>query len=96
MIKPKAHTEDRVVSKEKSKEGFKSSFKTWIRVVAFIVAAVFLPEQVAQAVEYDWRVLWHKPVIGLPSNNTFALEYDSHNSLGSLRSLRRRGSFLQF
>ena len=40
---------------------FKSSFKTWIRVVAFIVVAVFLPEQVAQAVEYDWRVLWRQP-----------------------------------
>ncbi|MDD2679228.1 MAG: diguanylate cyclase [Candidatus Omnitrophica bacterium] len=75
MIKPKAHTEDRVVSKKESKEGFKSSFKTWIRVVAFIVAAVFLPEQVAQAVEYDWRVLWHKPAIGLPSNNAFSPDY---------------------
>ncbi|MFA5145726.1 MAG: cysteine peptidase family C39 domain-containing protein, partial [Candidatus Omnitrophota bacterium] len=43
------------------KATFKSSFKAWIRVVAFIVVAVFLPEQVAQAVEYDWRVLWQKP-----------------------------------
>ena len=43
------------------KPQFKSSFKTWMRVVAFIVVAVFLPEQAAQAVEYDWRVLWHKP-----------------------------------
>ncbi|MFH0763277.1 MAG: cysteine peptidase family C39 domain-containing protein, partial [Candidatus Omnitrophota bacterium] len=33
-------------------------------MVAFIVVAVFLPEQVAQAVEYDWRVLWQKPAIG--------------------------------
>ena len=48
----------------KAKPEFKSSFKAWIRVVAFIIIAVFLPEQVAQAVEYDWRVLWHKPVTG--------------------------------
>ena len=49
---------------------FKSGFKTWIRIVALIVVAVFLPEQVAQAVEYDWRVLWQKPAIG-----TFAPSY---------------------
>ncbi|MGD0337037.1 MAG: hypothetical protein ABSB18_08095, partial [Candidatus Omnitrophota bacterium] len=49
---------------------FKSSFKNWIRIVAFIVVAVFLPEQVAQAIEYDWRVLWQKP--GL---NTFTPSY---------------------
>jgi hypothetical protein len=35
------------------KPSFKSSFKTWIRVVAFIVVAVFLPEQAAQAAGYD-------------------------------------------
>ncbi|HNX80694.1 MAG TPA: cysteine peptidase family C39 domain-containing protein, partial [Candidatus Omnitrophota bacterium] len=39
----------------------KSSFKLWIRVVAFVVIAVFIPEQFAQAIEYDWRVLWNKP-----------------------------------
>ncbi|MDP2928398.1 MAG: cysteine peptidase family C39 domain-containing protein, partial [Candidatus Omnitrophota bacterium] len=33
-------------------------------MVAFIVVAVFLPEQVAQAVEYDWRVIWNRPAIG--------------------------------
>ena len=33
-------------------------------MVAFLVVAVFLPEQVAQAVEYDWRVLWNKPAVG--------------------------------
>ncbi|MDO8661654.1 MAG: cysteine peptidase family C39 domain-containing protein, partial [Candidatus Omnitrophota bacterium] len=75
MIKPKIQTEDRVAAKKESKEKFHSSFKTWIRVVAFIVAAVFLPEQVAQAVEYDWRVLWNKPAIGLPSNNVFSPNY---------------------
>ncbi|MCX5714438.1 MAG: cysteine peptidase family C39 domain-containing protein [Candidatus Omnitrophica bacterium] len=47
---------------------FHSNFKSWIRVVAFIVAAVFLPEQVAQAIEYDARVLWNKPV----TTNTFS------------------------
>ena len=29
-----------------------------------ILVSVFLPEQVAQAVEYDWRVLWNKPAVG--------------------------------
>ena len=43
---------------QEKKPEFKSNFKSWIRVVAFIVVAVFLPEQVAQAVEYDWRVIW--------------------------------------
>ena len=33
------------------KPEFKSSFKSWIRVVAFIVVAVFLPEQAAQAAQ---------------------------------------------
>src|SRR3989338_4809659 len=37
---------------------FESSFKRWIRVVAFMVVTVFLPEQVSWAIEQDWRVLW--------------------------------------
>ena len=53
-----------------TKPEFKSSFKTWIRVVALIVVVVFLPEQVAQAVEYDWRVLWQRPL-----TNTFTPTY---------------------
>ena len=61
MSKNQQQTEDQF-EQPKSKTEFKSSFKSWIRVVAFIVIAVFLPEQVAQAVEYDWRVIWHKPV----------------------------------
>jgi hypothetical protein len=48
---------------ENIKPEFKSSFKAWIRVVAFIIVAVFLPEQIAQAVEYDWRILWQKPAV---------------------------------
>ncbi|RPI00791.1 MAG: hypothetical protein EHM64_16670, partial [Ignavibacteriae bacterium] len=40
---------------------FKSGFKAWIRTVAFLVVAVFLPEQVAQAAQYDWRVIWNRP-----------------------------------
>ncbi|MFA5345665.1 MAG: cysteine peptidase family C39 domain-containing protein, partial [Candidatus Omnitrophota bacterium] len=75
MLKQKLQTEDWKVTQEKSKEKFHSSFKAWIRVVAFIVAAVFLPEQVAQAVEYDWRVLWNKPAIGLSSNSVFSPNY---------------------
>ena len=40
---------------------FKSRFKPWIRTVALIVALIFVPEQVAQAVEFDWRVIWRQP-----------------------------------
>ncbi|HPT39959.1 MAG TPA: cysteine peptidase family C39 domain-containing protein, partial [Candidatus Omnitrophota bacterium] len=54
-------TEERI---EQPKKEFKSSFKAWIRMVAFVVVAIFLPEQVAQAVEYDWRVIWNKPAVG--------------------------------
>ena len=39
--------------------------------MAFLVVAVFLPEQVAQAVEYDWRVLWQKPAL----NTTYTPAY---------------------
>ena len=55
---------------EKEKTTFQSSFKAWIRIVAFIVVAVFLPEQVAQAVEYDWRVLWQRPNAFTPYSPT--------------------------
>ncbi|TAN59236.1 hypothetical protein EPN16_07735, partial [bacterium] len=37
---------------------FKSSFKKWIRITAFIVAAIFIPEQASWAVEYDWSTLF--------------------------------------
>src|SRR3989338_2099248 len=40
------------------KPPFESGFKTWIRVEAFIVVTVFLPEQVSWAIDFDWRVLW--------------------------------------
>ncbi|MDD5409775.1 MAG: cysteine peptidase family C39 domain-containing protein, partial [Candidatus Omnitrophica bacterium] len=50
-----------------AKEQFKSGFKAWIRIVALIVVAVFLPEQVAQAVQYDASVIWRHPVtVGTP------------------------------
>jgi hypothetical protein len=71
MKKPMAWTDDRVATKEASKEKFHSSFKPWIRVAAFVVAVIFLPEQVAQAVEYDWRVIWNKPVISVPLTGSF-------------------------
>ncbi|TAM38401.1 hypothetical protein EPN54_04260, partial [bacterium] len=58
---PEAKNQAEAKTALKEKDVFKSSFKAWIRVVAFIVVAVFLPEQAAQAVEYDWRVLWSKP-----------------------------------
>ncbi|MEW6100835.1 MAG: cysteine peptidase family C39 domain-containing protein, partial [Candidatus Omnitrophota bacterium] len=59
-MQEKKEQKPREASKEVKPE-FKSSFKAWIRIVAFIVVAIFLPEQVAQAVEYDWRILWQQP-----------------------------------
>ncbi|MCX5701159.1 MAG: cysteine peptidase family C39 domain-containing protein, partial [Candidatus Omnitrophica bacterium] len=67
MNDPLEQTDDGIVLEEEPKPKFRSNFKTWLRVVAFIVIAVFLPEQVAQAVEYDWRVIWGKPAVS-PSN----------------------------
>ena len=72
MRKPTEQTDDQVATKEEVKPEFHSSFKAWIRVVAFIVVVVFLPEQAAQAVEYDWRVLWGKPAMGMPMTGAFA------------------------
>jgi len=71
MLKPIEQIEDRIATQEEAKPEFRSSFKAWIRVVAFIIVAVFLPEQVAQAVEYDWRVLWGKPAMGMPLSSGF-------------------------
>jgi len=59
---PKPREEELLAATEKPR--FQSSFKVWIRIVAFVVVAVFLPEQAAQAMEYDWRVLWQKPAVG--------------------------------
>ena len=46
---------------QKTDGEFKSSFKAWIRLVAFILVVVFVPEQAAQAAQYDWRILWAQP-----------------------------------
>ncbi|MCM8797116.1 MAG: cysteine peptidase family C39 domain-containing protein, partial [Candidatus Omnitrophica bacterium] len=61
------HQKVREHFEDKPQPKFKSSFKGWIRVVAFILVIVFVPEQVAQAIEYDWRVLWQRQAA-----NTFA------------------------
>ncbi|MDD5513590.1 MAG: cysteine peptidase family C39 domain-containing protein, partial [Candidatus Omnitrophica bacterium] len=53
---------------EVEKKEFKSGFKAWIRVVAFILVAVFIPQEMAQAIQYDWGVLYNKP-------STFAPNY---------------------
>ncbi|MHB8154802.1 MAG: cysteine peptidase family C39 domain-containing protein, partial [Candidatus Omnitrophota bacterium] len=58
---PESKNQAELKAGHQEKTAFKSSFKAWIRIVAFIVVAIFIPEQVAQAVEYDWRVLWQKP-----------------------------------
>ncbi|MFC1754712.1 hypothetical protein ACFL96_15165, partial [Thermoproteota archaeon] len=34
-------------------------FKTWMRVVAIIVLVIFAPQQIAWAIDYDWRTLWN-------------------------------------
>ncbi len=46
---------------------FKSGFKTWIRAVAFLIVAIFLPEQVSWAFEYNPAILWKTPSISLTS-----------------------------
>ncbi|MBU1997875.1 MAG: hypothetical protein KKE64_00090, partial [Candidatus Omnitrophica bacterium] len=56
----KIKTQDNSQQQEKE---FKSSFKSWIRIVALVIVVIFVPEQVAQAAQYDWRVLWNKPVL---------------------------------
>ena len=43
---------------EKPKQQSKFGFKTWIRAVALLVVAVFLPGQAAWAMGYDPSVLW--------------------------------------
>ncbi len=63
-LKPREEKREAEFQPQTEKPKFKSSFKAWIRIVAFVVAAIFIPEQVAQAVEYDWRVLWQKPASG--------------------------------
>ncbi|RJO64544.1 MAG: hypothetical protein C4540_03790, partial [Candidatus Omnitrophota bacterium] len=45
---------------------YRSSFKAWIRVVAFIILAVFLPEQAAQAAQYNWQAIWQQPAAYKP------------------------------
>ncbi|MCX5711225.1 MAG: cysteine peptidase family C39 domain-containing protein [Candidatus Omnitrophica bacterium] len=77
MDKDKITNPESEISQHEEKAPFKSSFKTWIRIVAFIVVAVFLPEIPAQAMEYDWRVLWQKPGV-----STFV-----PNTLGDLRTV---------
>ncbi|MCM8801124.1 MAG: hypothetical protein NC912_03815, partial [Candidatus Omnitrophica bacterium] len=53
-----------------AREKFKSSFKAWIRVVAFIVLVVFLPEQVVLPIEYNPAIFWKHPV---PPNTQYSL-----------------------
>ena len=62
MPNPKPRTEEKENSAEQPKvqEKFVSKFKAWISVVAFLVVAAFLPEQAAQAAQYDWRVIWNR------------------------------------
>ncbi|MDP3142981.1 MAG: cysteine peptidase family C39 domain-containing protein, partial [Candidatus Omnitrophota bacterium] len=54
---------------------FKSGFKAWIRAVALIIVAVFLPEQVSWAMEYNPAVLWRNilPAASVANGATPAL-----------------------
>ncbi|MDO8748233.1 MAG: cysteine peptidase family C39 domain-containing protein, partial [Candidatus Omnitrophota bacterium] len=81
--KEKLAPEPLVYKPNLEKPPFESGFKTWIRVAAFIVVTVFLPEQVSWAIDFDWRVLWpntasamglDKPVF-TGSSKTLAPEY---------------------
>ena len=58
---------------------FESGFKAWIRVAAFIVVTVFLPEQVSWAIDFDWRVLW--------PNTASAMGLDKSQLTGSSKTL---------
>ena len=58
---------------------FESGFKAWIRVAAFIVVTVFLPEQVSWAIDFDWRVLW--------PNTASAMGLDKSVLTGSSKTL---------
>jgi hypothetical protein len=54
---------DREVQEDlKSNEDFKSRFSIWIRIVAWIVVIVFVPEQIAWAIEYNPAVIWRNMI----------------------------------
>ena len=42
----------------KEEPEFQSKFKAWIRVVAFLVVTVFLPEQIAWAIDFNPSIIW--------------------------------------
>ncbi|MCG2708144.1 MAG: M20/M25/M40 family metallo-hydrolase, partial [Candidatus Omnitrophica bacterium] len=77
-------TEDSI---KQPKEEFKSSFKTWIRAVAFIVIAVFLPEQAAQAMGYDPTTIWNHSYFVNQGKNGFLTYLVADNVQRSLNSL---------
>jgi len=53
----------------------KTGLKFWIRAVALIIVAIFIPEQAAWAVEYNPAILWHNP--------SYAPLYGSLNTLAN-------------
>ncbi|MDD5356115.1 MAG: cysteine peptidase family C39 domain-containing protein, partial [Candidatus Omnitrophica bacterium] len=97
-----------MISQARTKTG---GFKTWMRVVALVLVVVFVPQQVAWAVDYDWRSIWRNSqpqAAGSSSAALAALPYSAIKSAGfekqiafnikeSLDSLRRSGSLsIQF
>ena len=45
--------------------GFKSKFKTWMKVISVVILLTFCPEQIAWAIQYDSGVLSQKPTFAL-------------------------------
>ncbi|MDD5465686.1 MAG: hypothetical protein PHP73_05050, partial [Candidatus Omnitrophica bacterium] len=72
---------------EQPKSEFKSSFKAWIRAVAFVVIAVFLPEQAAQAMGYDPTTIWNHSYFVNQGKNGFLTYLVADNIKRSLDSL---------
>ncbi|MFH1248373.1 MAG: cysteine peptidase family C39 domain-containing protein, partial [Candidatus Omnitrophota bacterium] len=78
------HTENNI---EQPRKEFQSSFKAWIRAVAFIVIAVFLPEQAAQAMGYDPTTIWNHSYFVHQGKNGFLTYLVADNVKRSLDSL---------
>ncbi|MDD5618547.1 MAG: hypothetical protein PHG69_05580, partial [Candidatus Omnitrophica bacterium] len=96
-----------MISQARTKTG---GFKTWMKVVAFIVVAVFAPQQIAWAIDYDWHSIWRSTQVQTQATGAVAgvLPYAALKQAGfekqiafnikeSLESLRKSDSLsIQF
>src|SRR3989338_6369501 len=55
-------------------------FMTWIKVVAWILVIVFAPEQIAWAIDYDWRSIWRTSTA--QASNSATIPYAALKSAG--------------